>query len=166
MKMKSPVTIYAMCGGNGSGKTTFALKISQEKDAAFFSLDKTIKEFNQPIQSFEDYESYMSKALDIISSQAIQVLKTGRSVVLDWGGGLSSRSWLKHIADSAGAAIEIYYLEVPKEERRRRVQKRNLEKQKDVYFWNMSDEEFDRHNKENHSPLEEDGIKIVKIKNI
>lgn len=46
--------IYAMTGGNGSGKTTYALKISKEKSALFLSLDKTIQDFNQPIQSYED----------------------------------------------------------------------------------------------------------------
>lgn len=50
--------IYALTGGNGSGKTTFALRISKEKNAKFFSLDKTIKEFNQVIQSYEDYMTH------------------------------------------------------------------------------------------------------------
>jgi dephospho-CoA kinase len=67
--------IYAMTGGNGSGKTTYALKISKEKAAKFFSLDKAIKGFNKPIQSYEDYMLYFQQALDLMSSQAIQALK-------------------------------------------------------------------------------------------
>ncbi len=158
--------IFAMTGGNGSGKTTYALKISREKGAQFFSLDKTIKDFNQPIQSYEDYMFYFQQALDLMSSQAIQFLKDGGSVVFDFGGGISSREWLKQIAKSCGAEVEIYHLEVPLEERRRRIQKRNLEKPKDVYFFHMDDDEFARHNKEDPpAPPAESGINVIRVKN-
>jgi predicted kinase len=158
--------IYAMTGGNGSGKTTFALKISKEKGAKFFSLDKTIKDFNQPIQSYEDYMVYFQQALDFMSSQAVQFLKEGHSVVFDFGGGVATRGWLKHIARSSGAEVEIYHLEVPIDERRRRIQKRNLEKQKDVYFFHMDDEHFNNQNKEDSpGPPAEPGIKVIRMKN-
>ncbi len=158
--------IYAMTGGNGSGKTTYALKISKEKRAKFFSLDKTIKDFNQPIRSYEDYMLYFQQALDLMSSQAIQFLKDGDSVVFDFGGGISSREWLKQIAQSGDATIEIYHLEVPLEERRRRIQKRNLEKQENVYFFYMDDEHFDKQNKEDPPPPPaESGIEVIRVKN-
>ncbi len=158
--------IYAMTGGNGAGKTTFALKISKEKQAQFFSLDKTIKEFNQPIQSHEDYMSFYQQALDLMSSQAIQILKEGKSVVFDFGGGISSRPWLKKIAESSGEKIEIFHLEVPLEERKRRIQQRNVEKHKDVYFFHMDDDEFEKHNRQDPPPPPtEDGIKVVIVRN-
>ncbi len=159
-------TIYAITGGNGSGKTTFALKISKEKSAAFFSLDKTIKSFNQPIKTYEDYMTHFNRALDLMSSQAILKLKEGRSVVFDFGGGISSRPWLKQIAESTGVDIEIFHLEVPLAERRRRIQKRNREKDGDVFFFHMSDEEFDTHNKADpEAPPAEPGIKVVTVNN-
>lgn|GEM_PF-3426591 len=164
VEMKS--LIYAMTGGNGSGKTTYALKISKEKGAKFFSLDKTIKDFNQPIRSYEDYMLYFQQALDLMSSQAIQFLKEGDSVVFDFGGGISSREWLRQLAKASGAEVEIYHLEVPLEERRRRIHKRNLEMQKDVYFFHMDDNEFARHNKEDPSaPPAESGINVIRVKN-
>lgn len=158
--------IYAMTGGNGSGKTTYALKISKEKPAHFFSLDKTIKDFNQPIQSYEDYMVYFQQALDLMSSKAIQHLKEGTSVVFDFGGGISSRPWLKQIAESVCAEIEIFHLEVPLEERKRRIQQRNKEMNQDVYFFHMSDDEFDKHNQQDPPPPPiEVGIKVIKINN-
>ncbi|MGZ3773181.1 MAG: AAA family ATPase [Pseudobdellovibrionaceae bacterium] len=158
--------IYAMSGGNGSGKTTYALKISKEKEAHFFSLDKTIKDFNQPIQSYEDYMKYYQQALDLMYLKAIQFLKEQSSVVFDFGGGISSRPWIKQIAESSGAEIEIFHLEVPVEERKRRVQKRNKEKHQDTYFFHMSDEEFDKHNQHDPPPPPiEEGIKIIRVNN-
>ncbi len=158
--------IYAMTGGNGSGKTTYALKISKEKSAQFFSLDKTIKDFNQPIQSYEDYMLYYHQALDLMSSKAIQHLNEGISVVFDFGGGISSRHWLKQIAESSSTEVEIFHLEVPLEERKRRIQLRNKEMNQNVYFFHMSDEEFDKHNQQDSPPPPtEAGIKVIKINN-
>jgi predicted kinase len=158
--------IYAMTGGNGAGKTTYALKISQEKSAQFFSLDKTIKDFNQPIQSYEDYMLYYQRAMDLMSSKAIQLLKEGTSVVFDFGGGVASRDWLRHIAVSSGAEVEIFHLEVPLEERKRRIQQRNREKNQDVYFFHMSDEHFNEHNQQDPPPPPtEEGIKVIRVNN-
>ena len=166
MKNNSSRIIYALCGGNGSGKTTYALKISKEKGAMFFSLDKTIKDFNQVIQSYEDYMSHFQRALDLMSAQAILFLKDGGSVVFDFGGGLATRPWLKQIAKASGAEIEIFHLEVPREERLSRIQRRNIEKDKNVYFFHMSDEEFYLHNKSDpQSPPAEEGIKVIKVNN-
>ncbi len=166
MEMKLNGIIYAMTGGNGSGKTTYALKISKEKGALFLSLDKTIKEFDQPIQNYEDYMSQFRRALDLMSSKAIPLLKSGGCVVFDFGGGISSRQWLKHIAESSGAEITIFHLEVPLEERKRRIQQRNIDKHQDVYFFQMSNEEFDRHNKQDPPPPPiEEGIKVIRVKN-
>lgn len=48
MNPNSPLTIYSMSGPMGSGKTTMALKIANETDAIFQSLDGAIKDFNEP----------------------------------------------------------------------------------------------------------------------
>ena len=70
------LTLYAMVGPMGSGKTTLALKIAKEKKANYYSLDKTIKEFNVPIRNINDYEIHMVKALELISEWAIQALRS------------------------------------------------------------------------------------------
>lgn len=166
LKNNSNRKIYAFTGGNGSGKTTYALKLSKEKDAVFFSLDKTIKDFNQVIHSYEDYMKYFEHALELMSSQALVVLENGNSVVFDFGGGLSSRPWLKKLAKSSGAEIEIFHLEVPREERRRRIQQRNKIKDKSIYFFHMTDIEFDAQNEiEPVAPPAEPGIKVIKVTN-
>jgi predicted kinase len=140
--------------------------LSKENGVVFFSLDKTIRDFDQVIQSYEDYMSHFQRALDLIAAQAISVLEDGGSVVFDFGGGISSRPWLRQIAKATGAEIEIFHLEVPREERRRRIQQRNKEKDKDVYFFHMSDEEFNLHNKSDPpAPPAEEGIKVIRVNN-
>ena len=166
MKNTSDIRVFAFTGGNGSGKTTYALKLAKEKGFAFFSLDKTIKNFNVPINSYEDYMTFYQKALDLMSKQACEVLKAGESVVFDFGGGLPSRIWLKEIAHQVETEIEIFHLEVPIDERLQRIKKRNFEKDSEIYSFHMSDEEFFRHNKaESQPPPEEPGVHVTVIRN-
>jgi predicted kinase len=159
MNPNSPLTIYAMVGPMGSGKTTLAMKIAREEGAPFQSLDGTIKAFNQPIGDLRGYESLMPKALELMFSKALEALKTGQSVVFDVG----RWTWLRELADAADAKIEIYYFEISSEERWRRVQKRNEEKPEGVFHWTMSKEDFDAQDSLCQLPPETPGLKLIKI---
>ena len=166
MKNNPGRIIYALSGGNGAGKTTYAQKMDKEKRVAFFALDKTIKEFNEVIKTYEDYMSHFQRALDLISSKSIEVLKNNGSVVFDFAGGISSRPWLKQLARAGESEIEIFHLEVPLEERRRRIRQRNIEKNKELYFFHMSDESFDRQNQSDPpAPPAEAGVRVTRIDN-
>ncbi len=160
MNPNSPLTIYAMIGAIGSGKTTLARKISVEQNAEFFSLDGTIKSFNVPIKTIYDYELHMEKAREIMTSKAIEWLNKGRSVVFDIGG---PWPWLKGMADFTDTKIEIYLFEISSEERWRRVQKRNLEKPEGIYHFTMTKEEFDSQNPMRGAPPLVPGLKVIKI---
>ena len=59
MNPDSPLTIYAVSGPMGSGKTTLALKIAKGQSAFFQSLDGTIKNLNEPIGDLQGYERLM-----------------------------------------------------------------------------------------------------------
>lgn len=159
MNPNSSLTIYAMVGPMGSGKTTLALKIAREKGALFQSLDGTIKGFNQPIGDLQGYESLMPKALDLMFSRALEALKNGQSVVFDVG----RWPWLMDLADAADAKIEIYYFEISTEERWRRVERRNEEKPENVYHWTMSKEEFDAQDPRRNLPEPRSGLKFIKV---
>lgn len=159
MNPNSPLTVYAMVGPMGSGKTTLALKIAKENNALFQSLDGTIKGFNQPIGDLKGYESLMAKALEIMYAKALKALKGGRSVVFDVG----RWPWLMELATAADAKIEVYHFEISKEERWRRVQQRNNEKPENVYHFTMSKEEFDNQDAHRNLPAPMPGLKVIKI---
>ena len=104
MNTDSSLTIYAMVGPMGSGKTTLALKIAKEQGAFFQSLDGTIKAFNEPIEDLQGYESLMPKALNLMFTRALQALNNGQSVVFDVG----RWPWLLDLAYAGDAKIEIH----------------------------------------------------------
>lgn len=159
MNPNSPLTIFAMVGPMGSGKTTLALAIAKEQGALYQSLDGTIKSFNEHIGDLQGYERLMSKALDLMFLRALAALKNDQSVVFDewrW-------PWLMELAEAADTKVELYHFEVSAKERWRRVQKRNEEKPTNVYQFTMSKEEFDAENPYRQLPALVPGLKIVKI---
>ena len=159
MNPNSQLTVYAMVGPMGSGKTTMALKIEKVQNALFQSLDGTIKNLNQPIGDLKGYERLMPIALDIMYAKALEALKSGRSVVFDVG----RWPWLMELADAAEAKVEIYHFEISNEERWRRVQRRNHEKPENVYHFTMSKEEFEAQNSHRQLPPPMPGLKVIKI---
>lgn len=159
MNPNSLVTIYAMVGPMGSGKTTLALKIEKETGALFQSLDGTIKGFNRPIGDLQGYERLMPEALALMYSNALRALRQGQSVVFDVG----RWPWLMDLAVEANAKIEIYSFKISTEERWKRVQKRNIEKPPGTYHWTMSKEEFDAQNPHCHLPDLLPGLNIITI---
>jgi len=148
-----------MIGAMGSGKTTMALKIAQEKGALFQSLDGTIKSFNEPIGDLNGYERLMPRALDLMYSKALAALKSGQSVVFDIG----RWPWLMELANEVDAKIELYHFIISAEERWRRVQKRNQEKPENVYHFTMYKDEFDAQNPDRQLPSPMPGLKVIKI---
>lgn len=144
----------------GSGKTTMARKIEKEQSAVFFSLDGTIKSFNQPIKDINDYESHMDRAHDIMINGATEAIKNGKDVVFDIGG-----PWprVKDLATALDVKIVIYHFDIPAEERWRRVQQRNQDKPEGIYHFTMYKHEFDSQNPIRPAPPEEPGLKVIKI---
>lgn len=159
MNPKSPLTVYGMIGPMGSGKTTLALKIAKETGALFQTLDGTIKDFNEPVEDLQGYERLMPKALDLMYANALAALKSGRHVVFD----VARWPWIMDLANETDAKIEIYCFEISKEERWRRVQKRNQEKIEGVYHWTMTKEEFDVQDSTLKLPDAMPGLTLIKI---
>ena len=151
-----------MSGPIGSGKTTIAKKIANEKGAILFSIDEQIKTLDQPIQNLQDYEKYYFGIREIIANVAAQILKRNVCVVFDFGGTKGHWSWLKPIADASNADIEVYNLIVPIEERRNRVRARNADPNA---IFRFSDEEFDSKPKQSIPPEAHPGLKIIEVLN-
>ena len=126
-------TVYLICGQQGAGKTTCAIRLASERSAVRFSLDDWImglfgSEAPEPMQG-----QWWIERAERCSLQIWQVcrrlLDLGTDVVLDFGfAAHAHRQRFRELAAAAGARVELHVVTADVEERRTRVQARNVEK--------------------------------------
>ena len=78
-------TAHLICGYIGSGKTTFARQLEEDRGAVRFTHDEWMVERygqNPPADKFAAYSAHISK---MIWEDALMALSLGRDVILDFG---------------------------------------------------------------------------------
>jgi predicted kinase len=121
--------IHLICGSTGAGKTTYAVRLSAELGAVRFSIDEWMTalfwmDTPQPLVPAWSGER-VERCLSQIWAVASQVAARGVPCVLD--GGFSAARFAR-LASEAKLSAQLHFLDVPAEERWRRVQARNAER--------------------------------------
>jgi predicted kinase len=125
--------IHLVCGSTGAGKTTYALGLSARLGAIRFSIDEWMTalywmDAPQPISApwaMERVERCNKKIWDL----AAQIAARGIACVLDLGfSQFKYRSKIAQAAQAAGLGVQLHFLDVPAEERWRRVEARNADR--------------------------------------
>jgi predicted kinase len=122
--------IHLICGSTGAGKTTYALRLSGEVGAVRFSIDEWMSalfwmDTPQPIDSAWTMER-IERCAALIWRTAADVAARGTPCVLELG--LTSRSARVRyvaLAEADGFPVRLHFLDVPADERWRRVEARN-----------------------------------------
>jgi predicted kinase len=122
--------IHLICGSTGAGKTTYARKLSAEIGGVHFSIDEWMAALfwmdnpapKDPAWAIERVERCMMQ----IWTMAARVAQRGVPCVLDFGFGAKAlRERFAGLARERGLGVKLHVLDVPVEERWRRVQSRN-----------------------------------------
>ncbi len=127
--------IHLICGSTGAGKTTYALDLAERIGAVRFSIDEWMTALfliDSP-QPLNPDPAWWIERVERCYAQmwvmARQVASRGVPSILDFGFSLkSSRERFADLARAAGFPPQLHFIEVPLEERWRRVQKRNAKK--------------------------------------
>ena len=125
-----PGAIHFICGSTGAGKTTYALKLCAEIGAVRFSIDEWMAalfwmDSPQPLDSAWSVER-VERCCSLMWRMASEVAARGVPVVLDWGfGSAKQRTHYAELAAQASLPVRLHVLDVPVEERWRRVRSRN-----------------------------------------
>jgi predicted kinase len=114
-------TLYLMVGLPGAGKTTRARELAAEHRAVWLSPDVwMLALFGEP-EAGSGRDVLEGRLLSV----ALQVLRTGSSVVLDFGlWGRDERSALRALGAQLGAEVQLVYLPVDPPTQRERIRRR------------------------------------------
>jgi len=126
----SPHSIHLVCGSTGAGKTTYAIALAERLGGIRFSIDSWMSalfwmDSPQPLEPAWAMER-VERCLEQIWAVARDVAARGLPCILDVGlTTLASRQRFAGAASEAGLSVQLHFVDVPVEERWRRVAARN-----------------------------------------
>ena len=127
--------IHFICGSTGAGKTTYAMRLSDNLQGIRFSIDEWMAtlfwmDTPQPLSPSWSMER-VERCLTQIWAMALQIAGRNVPCVLDLGFGQAhSRAKFAGLAKAAGLSAQLHFVDVPAEERWRRVETRNARRGK------------------------------------
>lgn len=138
--------LILVCGPVGAGKTTYSLSLAKEINAIRFSIDPWMQTLFSKDMRTLDF-SWMMERVNRCSEQiwqiSEQILAIDGNVILDLGFTTKEqRDIFSNRAHELGIDSEIHYLDVAKDTRKQRVDKRNIEKDPSVFSFEVTDMMF------------------------
>ena len=139
--------VNLVSGSTGAGKTSFARKLAEEKQAVRFSIDEWMNNLYWPDQApGADYRwaiERVERCEHQIWASALEVLRCERGVILDLGfTERRQRARFAKWAMEAEAALVTYFVTANPDVRRARVRQRNVEK-RETFEFEVTDDMFD-----------------------
>jgi predicted kinase len=139
--------IHLICGSTGAGKTTYALQLAGRLGAVSFSIDEWMRtlfwmDSPQPLNADWSMER-VGRCYAQMWAMAQRIAERGLPCVLDVGlTQAENRVQFAGLARNAGLTAQLHFIDVPVEERWRRVEARNAEKG-DTYQFEVTRKMFD-----------------------
>jgi predicted kinase len=125
--------VHLICGSTGAGKTTYALALGDRLGAVRFSIDEWMSalfwmDSPQPLVPAWSMER-VERCFAQIWSVALEVTARNVPCILDLGfPKAASRTRFAGLARDAGLSVQLHFIDVPAQERWRRVEARNAKK--------------------------------------
>lgn len=138
--------LIIVTGPTGVGKTTYSVSLSKDIGAVRFSIDPWMQNLFSKDMTSLDYAwmiDRVNRCYVQIWQVGEQILKLDGNVVLDLGFTTKEqRSYFADLSKELDVEPELHYLSAPKDVRKKRVEKRNVEKDPSVYSFEVTDSMF------------------------
>ena len=140
-------TVFLICGNTAAGKSTYSIELAKQQSGIQFSIDPWMQtlygiDYNPSVHDFNWLVERVERCKIQMRQIAELLIKNGINVVLDWGfGDIESRKFYREWAVAQGAEVSLHFIDVPIEERRKRLHKRNEEKGS-TFVFEVTDEMF------------------------
>lgn len=127
--MSSRPVLHFFCGKAGAGKTTVASRIAHAQRAILLSEDIwLLRLFGDQMETFEDYLRFSRKLKTVVGPLAVDLLKAGHSLVLDFQANTKrGRAWFRSVFEQAGAEHVLHFVDSSNELCLERIAKRNVD---------------------------------------
>ena len=148
-------TIHIVFGPQGSGKTTYSLRLADETRAVHFSIDDWMNQLFGPDLpkplNFGWIMERVRRCESRIWATASEIARTSGNVVLDLGFmKIDSRTQFRNQAEELDLPCQLHFVDAPHDVRRSRVLARNSEKGETFTFevtpgmFDFMEKEFER----------------------
>ena len=118
--------VHLICGKVGAGKTTYARRVADERNALLLTLDEWLLHFYEEPMSREAFDARVALCIEMMMRIAERLVVLNTETVLDCG------FWRRSVRDDvrsrvrgAGGQVVLYYVELPADERWKRIESRN-----------------------------------------
>ncbi|MGK7653587.1 AAA family ATPase [Roseovarius sp. B08] len=154
-------TLHLICGKAAAGKSTLSESLGRAARTVRISEDDWLALlFGDRMETLADYVAFSKRLRAVVGPHVTQLLQAGVNVVLDFPANTAeARAWMKGVAEAAGSACVLHYLDVPDAVCKARLAVRNAD---GAHPFSVSEEQFDRLTRYFEPPLPEEGIEIFR----
>ena len=119
--------VHLIAGRICAGKSTFAEKLRLREKAVLLSTDEiTLAIFGQHIG--EKHDEVVENTQKYLFEKSLELIECGIDVILDWGFWMKAeRDEAREFYASRGIETVFYYVDIPQDEWKRRIDHRNSE---------------------------------------
>lgn len=117
--------VIAICGKICSGKSYYAKQLQEKTNAVLLSADEATFDLIRNEQG-AFYNVFVKRAKKYLAKKAVQIVRSGCSVLLDWG--FWTRKERRELTDffsEQGIAVEWHYMDIADDQWHRCIEKRN-----------------------------------------
>lgn len=153
--------LHLLTGKIAAGKSTLAARLADETGGLVLAEDHWLPTlYPAQITSLEDYLRESVRFRAAIAPLIVDLLRREITVILDFPANtVASRTWMRGLAEAAGIAATLHFLDLPDEVCRKRLHARNAA---GTHAYQASDAEFDQFTAHFVAPRADEGFEIIR----